>query len=311
MLPRSQPAHEATATSPNGPLSKSFTGFNLSSLGTEPVAFMFTNEYDGMVWPDDKKSMTLKGAAQDRIHAKMFLDQFAPGIRVMGIKSGDSNALREDIEGGIEAAANSRLLVTYFQGHSDGGSLRYVTGDRKEDGTLEGFTAKELLKMFSKLSTRTVSVVITDFCYSGNIYRLRYCLYVSADGKDFLWYETDEWRKDNEAGRKHRITAPMLHIAGSLEREEVYETEVRGGYLTNSLANLKAGPITLSRFLLGIRQGVNGHLADGKARSSNPLHGDATQHPQIYCSHMLPPDDSTIFSQIYSGTAKPFNSIFD
>ncbi|CAE6480492.1 unnamed protein product [Rhizoctonia solani] len=297
------------ATNHSGPLAKSLAGFrSLTGIGTDPVAFMFTNKYDAMVWPDDKKPMTLKGAAQDRVSAQMFLDQFTPGIRVVVSKSGNLDARREDIEDGIKEVVHScpPLMVAYFQGHGEEGcdKLRYITGDRKGDGTLEGFTAERLLEMFSKLSTRTVSIVITDFCYSGNIYRLQYCLYLSPDGKSYLWYETDEWFKDNQAGWKHRF-----HVAGSLEWEQVYETEKRGGYLTNSLAKLEAGSTTVPQFLLGIRQGVGSHLEDGRARASQPLPRDTTQQPQIYCTHKLPLDDSEIFSRIYLGTAEPFNSI--
>ncbi|KAG8701197.1 hypothetical protein FRC11_012387 [Ceratobasidium sp. 423] len=229
---------------------------------------MFTNEYDTMVWPGDKQPMVLKGAIKDRDNAQMFLDQFTPGIRVVGSKSGNLNALREDIEDGLEEVMDScpPLVVAYFQGHSEGGT--------------------ESLRC------------------------LQYCLYVSSDGKSFLWYETDEWFKDNRDGQKHRIIAPMACIRLFYRAEQVYETEKRGGYLTN-VATLKAESTTIPQFLLGIRQGVESHLEQGRARASKPLPKEATQQPQIYCTHKLPLDNSDIFSRIYLKTVETFNSISD
>ncbi|KAJ1301350.1 hypothetical protein OPQ81_003749 [Rhizoctonia solani] len=307
-----QHEQETSAPSPNAPLNKTIFGFPLlDSPGAEPIAFMFTNNYDSMVWPSDRSPMVLRGAVQDRVHAQLFLDRFTPGVRVKGI--GNSNALRQDIEDSLEGLAHSHpsLVVAYFQGHSEGksGPLQYITGDRNEDGTLEGFTAEELIKMFSKLSICTMSMVITDFCSSGNIYRLRFRLVVRPNGERFQWYETDEWAKDNAVDRKCRIASPMIHIAASLESQQAYETERRGGYLTNALA--VAEPKSLPEFLLHVRQIVDRRLKEAKHHPRSPLHWDAMQLPQIYCTCKLPLDDSEIFSKIYLGTAKPFYSNFD
>ncbi|KDN34574.1 hypothetical protein RSAG8_12333, partial [Rhizoctonia solani AG-8 WAC10335] len=163
--------------------------------------------------------------------------------------------------------------------------------------------------MFSKLSVDTMSMVITDFCNSGNIYRLRFRLFVSPDGERFRWCETNEWSKDNAADRKYRIASPMIHVAASLEWQDAYETERRGGYLTNSLAT--AEPRTLPQFLYHLQRGVESHLKDAKAHPRSPLGKDATQFPQIFCTCKLPLDDPEIFSKIYLGTAKPFYSKFD
>ncbi|CAE6446400.1 unnamed protein product, partial [Rhizoctonia solani] len=167
------------------------------------------------------------------------------------------------------------------QGHSEGNicsnSLRYITGDRNEDDTLEGFTAEKLIKLFSKLNIRTMSMVITDFCNSGNIYRLRFRLIVLPGGKSY-WYETKEWSDDNADKPKYRITSPMLHIAASLDSQPAYETKDTGGFLTSSLA--KAQSKTLSELLSYLRQGVNRQLEDAKAHPRRPLDGSARQTPQ-------------------------------
>ncbi|CAE6440136.1 unnamed protein product [Rhizoctonia solani] len=267
-----------------------------------------------MFWPTDRVLMELKGTIKDREHIGQFLNRFVPGIRVMGLKSGGLNALRDDIVHAMDEAVRigPPLVVVYFQGHGEGhyGPLRYITGDRKEGGKLEGFTAEGLVKMFSKLSAQTMAMVITDFCNTGNIYRLRFILVPRSDGSSF-WAETQEWEDDQKSSRVHSITSPMIHAAGSLECQSVYETEKRGGYLTNSLANLEAGPLTLARFLLNLRRDVEVHLQDAKAHPRSPLPEYAEQVPQVYCNFELPPNDPESFLRIYDGTAKSFYSTFN
>ncbi|CAE6494478.1 unnamed protein product [Rhizoctonia solani] len=256
-----------------------------------------------MVWPDDKESMTLNGVVKDREHVKRFFEKFTPEIRVEGIDN--TLTTRQNIKDSVDQVVRGRppLMVAYFQGHSQGGSgpLRYVTGDRNEDGSLEGFTAEKLIKMFSKLSQCTMSMVITDVCNFGNLYRLQFQLIL--DGDRYLWWETNEWSEDNKLGRKYRITSPMLHVAASLEWQSAYETDKRGGYLTNSLG--AAEPRTLPQLLLHLRQGVDGHMKDAKIHPRSPLAQELTQFPQIFSTYKLPLDDPEIFSKIYLGTAKP------
>ncbi|CAE6426331.1 unnamed protein product [Rhizoctonia solani] len=321
MVMRKQRQADLPVTAPSLPLSKSLAGLrNLAVSDTGSVAILVTNRYQGMKWPDST-SMTLKGALKDRVHAQKFLDKFTPGIRVVSVE----NARREDIvctlsflrieqlgdrvhqEGQIEKIQDDvpPLAVVYVQGHGERkyGAFQYITDDRKKDGTLDGLDGRELLHMFSKVNIRTMSVVITDFCYSGNLFRLRYCLFVSSDGKDFYWLETNEWKEDNRVMPKHRITSPMLHVAGSLELQETYETGFRGGYLTNTLAEVE--PNTLPAFLFCLRQGVDGHMRDAKAHRDKPLHQDAMQDPQariIFCSCTPSLEDPEFFSQLYPGS---------
>ncbi|CAE6458049.1 unnamed protein product [Rhizoctonia solani] len=266
-----------------------------------------------MFWPLDKSiesvSMGLKGTLQDRVRIQRFLDRFVPGIRVADLESGGKNALRDDIVHAMDEVANGcpPLVVTYFQGHSEGsaGPLRYITGDHNEGGKLKGFTAQELVKMFSKLSIQTMAMAITDFCNSGNIYRLRFRLAPNPDGT-FSWTETREWQDDQRTNKVPSITSPMIHIAGSLEWQLVYETGGGGGYFTNSLADLEAGPVTLPQFLMDLQRRVEIHVGQGKSHSSSPLPRAARQVPQIYSSCNLPLDDPEIFSKIRDGTAKSF-----
>lgn len=251
--------------------------------------------------------MVLRGTAWGLVHARKFLGSFTPGIMIKSIE----DATRNDIEGQIEKIVHDvpPLALVYAQGHAEkAGGLRYITGDRREDGALEGFTAEEMIKLFSKISVRTMSVVISDFCYSGNLYRLRYRLFVTLDGKGFRWLENSEWIEDNKNPRRHRINSPMFHISGALESQKVYETAARGGYLTNALANVKLE--SLPQFLLHLRQGVDSHMKKAKEHKSYPLPKDATQYPQIYCSFKLPLDDPEIFHKICQGKVQtPYSNI--
>ncbi|KAH7316403.1 hypothetical protein B0J17DRAFT_686976 [Rhizoctonia solani] len=224
-----------------------------------------TNDYSQRIWPKSKQSMVLKGAIRDRIHAKQFLDRFMPGIRVEEI----NNALCQSIVRHV-ARVCPPLVVAYFQGHSgdDTSLLRYITGDRNEDSTLEGFTAE----------------IITDFCNSGNIHRLRFRLIVLPGGGSY-WRETQEWSHDNAVNPKYRITSPMVHISASLDSQSAYETGERGGFLTDSLA--KAPSKILPEFLSHLRQGVGHNLKDAKVHPRRPLDQSAAQLPQIYCTCKL------------------------
>ncbi|CAE6480503.1 unnamed protein product [Rhizoctonia solani] len=268
--------------------------------------------------------MILPGATTDHVHFHKFLEnfKFTPGVRVMPI----GNALRKDIVGDfvsltlewfliglvvmqedqIEKAVGDcpPLLVVYFQGHGihtpDWSTVKYITGDHREDGALEGVAAEELITMFSKLTALTLTVALTDFCHAGNVFRLRFRLCIAQDGTGF-WAESDEWYKDTKAGQKQRITSPMLHVAASLRHQQVYETKKRGGYFTNGLAHSEAGDMTLTRFLLGLRRCVDDHLKDAKTHESGPLPKNAMQAPQIFCTGTPPLDDPEIFAKIRDG----------
>ncbi|CAE6440146.1 unnamed protein product [Rhizoctonia solani] len=267
--------------------------------------------------------MTLRGARKDRLHILEFLRVVAPGFRAELI----DNARRKDIRDRIEKLVDSCVshLVAYFQGHgqeignhnNEDYSVRCtfifvsieapltqapdITGDPNGDGQLESFTAEELIEMFSAFSARATLVAITDFCHSGNVYRMQFRLRVLNDGTG-LWQETREWNDDSKLGQKNKIKAPMIHIAGSLRRQQVYETDKRGGYFTNSLAHLKDVSVTLPRFLLNLRELVNVHLTDAKAHATNPLDACAAQIPQIFSNRMWPLDDPGMLSRICLGT---------
>ncbi|CAE6467172.1 unnamed protein product [Rhizoctonia solani] len=282
----------------------------------ESIALLVTNEYKDRRWPNSDQEMTLRGAAADRKRVPEFLEKFGltTGVKVEPL----DNALRKNIVDRIEKIVNNcpPLLIAHFQGHGlpIRDTVQYITGDCKEADKLEGLTAEELIEMFSKLSARTTSVVITDFCFSGNMYRLRFVLVIGLD-ESVSWLEIREWENDNMHGRKPKIISHMIHIAGSLRTQQVYETPRRGGYVTNSLAHMKPEPMTLPQFLRRLRQSVNGHLEDARAHPSldaqaRAMFRVAEQVPQIFSNHKWPLDDAEIFSKIRLGTAKPSCQIF-
>ncbi|GAB1526251.1 hypothetical protein RhiTH_009418 [Rhizoctonia solani] len=278
-------------------LNKSFAGFPDVLDPAQGVALLITNKYEGRNWPDDfKHSMSLKGAVKDSIHIRQFLEKFGPtmGVNAQAI----DDASRKNIEDHIGKAIESYppLLITYFQGHGlyHPGMVIYVTSDGRETETLEGLTAKEMVKMFSKSTPGTKLLTITDFCYSGNVYGLKFVLNLGQDGSA-SWHKTDQCQWGEE------IASPMLHIAGSLREEQVYETRNAGGYLTESLANLKAEPMSLPQILLHLRERVDHHLSIAKEhpKYSGKLKG-AKQVPQ-------PLDDPEILSKIGLGKNVPIS----
>ncbi|CAE6426339.1 unnamed protein product [Rhizoctonia solani] len=253
--------------------------------------------------------MSLAGTAKDRKHILEFLEKFGftTGVKLERI----NDTLRKNVQDRVKKIVGRHppLLVIHFQGHGIliRDTVQYITEGQKDDGTLEGLTAEEMIEMFSKLTFCTTSLVITDFCHSGNLYRLRFQLIIGADGPPY-WRETHEWSHDNKCNQKVKVVSPMLHIAGSLRWQQVYETKRRGGYLTNSLAKLEAKPMTLPQFLLDLRQGVTGHLEATNAKL-DPLAQTMFQDPQIFSSRTWPLDDPQILSNLRLGTAKPTSSI--
>ncbi|KAF8684984.1 hypothetical protein RHS04_01133 [Rhizoctonia solani] len=260
-----------------------------------------------MIWPKllgaKDAPMTLRGGPEDIRHIQAFLKLIAPGLRAESIE----NAQREDIRNHIKRLVDTRLslLVTYFQGHGENisngkdedYSVRYITGDaKKDDGLLEYLTAEEFIEMFSAFSAPTMLVAITDICHSGNLYRLQFRLLVLKDGTAF-WCETKEWNDDNKLGWKHKINAPMIHIAGSYRWQQVYETKSTGGYLTHvcTFAAGIHGPGT-NPLQIELRESVNRHLDKAKDHPRRPLDPWIAQVPQ-------PLDEPGILSKICLGTA--------
>ncbi|CAE6440126.1 unnamed protein product [Rhizoctonia solani] len=235
-----------------------------------------------MTWPNSGCSMVLNGAVQDRIHIRRFLDKYRLTLRVK-VKVVD-NASRKSIEDHNRKAVDScpPLLIAYFQGHGlpHSDNVKFITSDEREDGTLEGLTAEELVEMSSKLTTQTKSVVITDFCFSGNVYRLKFYLQVEQDGSG-SWHLTEGWSEE--------ITSPM-------GRNRSTKPPGWGAMLPKwSLADLKTALITLPQILLHLRRRVDYHLGAAKVHPKGRVtFKDAKQVPQIYSNYMWPLDDLRI-----------------
>ncbi|CAE6458042.1 unnamed protein product [Rhizoctonia solani] len=234
--------------------------------------------------------MALDGGHQDRYNILRFLGNFELNLEVDAI----DNASRKNIEDCIRKAINScpPLLVAYFQGHATiyDNILRYITSD-DDDELLEYLTAEELVGLFSKLTTQTKTVVITDFCHSGNMYGLEFFLKEEQDGT-VAWHQTDEWNKEQRTA----IASPMLHIAGSLREQKVYETGRSGGYVTEGLAGVDVKSMTLPQVLRHLRRHVDYHIEAVNRRLRGGF--SAKQTPQIYSSYKWPLDDPRILSTI-------------
>ncbi|CAE6506328.1 unnamed protein product [Rhizoctonia solani] len=232
--------------------------------------------------------MKLHGADCDKINIESWLtaDKRFPGLE---IKPVDSNLkLRSDIEEWIEELNNDNpgAAFIYMQGHGLPEYMgSYVTGDSFAAG--QGPTvirSEEWINMFSKFDRRAQFITITDFCHSGNFFRLQYKLEPKQDGEGAQWIETEEWAQGYGAG-SIRLSSPMLHLAGSARNENVFETGRTGGYFTHVLS--ETGIKTLPELLKRLRAGVDKHLEKARCYDKNPIPANVTQTPQV-CSFPTP-----------------------
>ncbi|KAF8684985.1 hypothetical protein RHS04_01132 [Rhizoctonia solani] len=305
-------------------LNKSFAGFPDVLDPAQGVALLITNKYEGRNWPDDfKHSMSLEGAVKDSIHIRQFLEKFGPtmGVNAQAIDDASRKNIvrgphRESYRELPTAADNSKDMVYITPPPLD------VTSDGRETETLEGLTAKVHSTFLDSSSPLTLSagngqnvfkidpwdqivdyyrlllfrqcvwwvlpMVLAETDLSG-LSGLKFVLNLGQDGSA-SWHKTDECQWGEE------IASPMLHIAGSLREEQVYETRNAGGYLTEV-----AEPMSLPQILLHLRERVDHHLSIAKEhpKYSGKLKG-AKQVPQ-------PLDDPEILSKIGLGKNVPIS----
>ncbi|KAJ1301351.1 hypothetical protein OPQ81_003750 [Rhizoctonia solani] len=233
--------------------------------------------------------MTLYGADQDKDNLVNWLtnDKKFPGAKLFV----SDKSLHADIKARMAnlVMLDPAAIILYN-----------ITGDELAPEHEKRLAPEEFIEMLSSFNRSTSVIVITDFCHSGNFFRLRYVLEVNPEGHCIGWKETEEWSHGSRAGPEwsHPITSPMLHLAGSAERENVYETERTGGYFTDVLT--KTEPMPLPELLVALRTGVNRHLAKAKRHEKRPIASDATQTPQVYSSLKLPLDDPGVLTKIYA-----------
>ncbi|CAE7201728.1 unnamed protein product [Rhizoctonia solani] len=186
--------------------------------------------------------MELFGGDRDKLHIKDWLtaSQRFPGLEIEVV----DKTLRSDIKTQIDrlAAINLGAIFVYMQGHGlNNGNVSYITGDQFDPK--EGYASvksEELINMFSEFDHHTLSVVITDFCYSGNFFRLRYKLEFSEGGNGPEWVETGDWSQVSGT-EGSQLTCLLVHLAGSTRNEQVIETERTGGYFTDVSGTMEPG----------------------------------------------------------------------
>ncbi|CCO32824.1 hypothetical protein BN14_06887 [Rhizoctonia solani AG-1 IB] len=180
--------------------------------------------------------MDLYGADRDMTNFLEWLtgDEKFPNLKISSIH----NTSRTDIKSYLEnlVTLSPGVVFVYIQGHSL--PELYITGDgRGSDGEYIGLKSTELIELFSRFENNTSSIVITDFCHSGNFLHLRYRLEVDTDGKRADWVEVENWTQGSGDTTSHP-SSQMLHIAGSAD---------------NQLALSKAEPKTLPELLAELR----------------------------------------------------------
>ncbi|CAE6480487.1 unnamed protein product [Rhizoctonia solani] len=255
--------------------------------------------------------MKLLGAGRDEVNIKGWLtaDKRFPGLKIRPVEK----TLREDIKvqmdqlaminpGAIFVYSTARFVhnksiysLEVVQGHGFSDSLGcYVTGDPVDpENHLTTVKSEELIQMFSEFGCHTRSIVITDFCHSGNFFRLPYKLELSKNGTGPEWIET-EGTSGSDTG-PNKLASPMIHLAGSTRDEQVMETGRIGGYFTDGLS--KIGTKKLPELLAELRAEVNVHLEQAKSYPGFTV--DARQTPQIYSSSKLSLDDPDILTKFY------------
>ncbi|CEL53199.1 hypothetical protein RSOLAG1IB_06164 [Rhizoctonia solani AG-1 IB] len=257
------------------PLAKAFLGGH-GGVSRAAYAVLCLNKYTGFKWSSNGPAMDLYGADRDMTNFLEWLtgDEKFPNLKISSIH----NTSRTDIKSYLEnlVTLSPGVVFVYIQGH--GLPELYITGDgRGSDGEYIGLKSTELIELFSRFENNTSSIVITDFCHSGNFLHLRYRLEVDTDGKRADWVEVENWTQGSGDTTSHP-SSQMLHIAGSADNQLVYETGNLGGYFTNALS--KAEPKTLPELLAELRATVDAHL--GRARNQGYISQEATQVPQIY-----------------------------
>ncbi|KAG8695952.1 hypothetical protein FRC11_001085, partial [Ceratobasidium sp. 423] len=243
-----------------------------SGLSRAARAVLILNKYPNLGWSDGS-SMTLYGTDQDKANFVRWLTadkKRFPGLEVSVV----NNASRTDIKMCMKEleSLDPAVVVIYIQGHGSPGF--YITGDGPTSkNEYIGIECSELSKLFSEFDDRSLSIVVTDLCYSGNSFRLRYKLELGKDGEPDKWAETEEWDQTSIQQHPH-----MIHLAGSTMVEQVYETGRIGGYFTNALT--KVGTKTLPQLLASLRAEVNACLVEARRYKDSPIGSDATQTPQ-------------------------------
>ncbi|ELU41135.1 hypothetical protein AG1IA_04838 [Rhizoctonia solani AG-1 IA] len=262
----SQKPHEVSnlATDPRS-LNKSFAGFRDVLDPVRGVALLITNKYEGRNWPDDfKHSMSLKGAVKDSIHIRQFLEKFGPTMGVNAQAIDDEDHIGKAIESYPPLLITPRTwsisprygyMCVYFNYPGVYTILKPpldVASDGRETETLEGLTAKSAyalfadyyrLLLFRQCVWWVLPMVLAETDLSG-LSGLKFVLNLGQDGSA-SWHKTDECQWGEE----------ILHIAGSLREEQVYETRNAGGYLTEV-----AEPMSLPQILLHLRYVMPGRL---------------------------------------------------
>ncbi|KAG8696472.1 hypothetical protein FRC08_007131 [Ceratobasidium sp. 394] len=180
----------------------------------------------------------------------------------------------------------SRFCLVYLQGH--GSPRSYIpNGFRITNNEISGLTSEVIYSTLFASDTYRRLLLVSDFCYSGDYYQLRYYLCLDGEPK---WKESPHWNGQTSA-------SPAFHFAGANFDELVYEGNATGGFFTKAFADTWNESLTLPEKLRKIRDLVSTQ----RARDAQKMPQDATQTPQIFCSFKPDLDDPEVLKKFQLG----------
>ncbi|KAG9119221.1 hypothetical protein FRC07_005842, partial [Ceratobasidium sp. 392] len=182
-----------------------------SLKNTQPVAYLFMNDYEGSSWPGNAGTMELIGRAVDLNNMLNLLDAGNFEIHV-----------KENLEEDQMIFELEELPFKDMGREQDPVDLprdyRVINDD-----LLEGITSQ---MMYDTLLTSDIYrrlLLVSDFCHVGNYYQLRYHLCLEGRPE---WKQSTDWNNKTPASR-------VIHFAGAHRDELAGEGNNSGGFFTN------------------------------------------------------------------------------
>jgi len=227
--------------------------------------------------------MSLPGATVDGPNAEAWIRRLAKGIRSFRVRNASKSEIFTRVE---DKAQGTKGCCLYFQGHgiyTPGRVNRYLTAQNSvnEGENWDGLDPKDMRKLLALTNHLAWRIIATDFCHSGNCFKLQFVLCIEGDTAE--WKEVAGW----SAGEP---CAPTIHFAGSKENESAYEGSQTGGFFTEALTKPRDKMLTLPALLGVFRSEVNKSLDAAKQKGA--IDRDKTQTPQIFSSVKLSLEDT-------------------
>ncbi|KAF8597577.1 hypothetical protein BDV93DRAFT_369375 [Ceratobasidium sp. AG-I] len=250
--------------------------------------------------------MSLPGANVDKDSMHGGFLKIFDGIQVETVEGASSS----DIHKGMTTVNDPTPASCWFYLQGHGRPWMYLPSDSHNDsGAWEGLSADDICSILGVMDRSIWRIFVTDFCYSGNYFRLQYMLLIDETGAQ--WVETPEWSTHrSECAEFEAHGTPALHLAGSTVEEEVFEGRRSGGFFTKALVENCDRPMALPDLLRAIRVAVNVYLAKAKSDCER-FPKDAKQTPQIFSSMKWSLEDIHILAKFHQADSESLDIHYD